>query len=67
MLEFGRGDLLPVPCRHCGNFLKFRVDEGSFARRCDSCGKTTIITCRRREGEWTITTAPDGALTRKPC
>ena len=67
MVEIERGGTVPVPCRSCGKFLKFRVEEGTSHRRCESCNRSTIITCRRRDNRWVILTAPDGALSRKPC
>jgi predicted RNA-binding Zn-ribbon protein involved in translation (DUF1610 family) len=55
--EIERGQSLPVPCRHCGRFIDFKVDESQVVLSCPACGKQTSVTCRRKGADWVLTTA----------
>lgn len=66
--EIDRGTSLPIPCRHCGKFQPFRVEEVSVTLQCGACGKSTTVACRRKGADWIITTArvPNGNTVRRP-
>ena len=56
--DFDRGSTLPIPCRHCGRFIPFRVEEGTSSIACTGCGRVTAVTVKRKGSEWIITSSP---------
>jgi len=64
--EIEKGSPLPIPCRHCGRFMDFKIDECQVVLACAGCGKQTSVTCRRKGADWVITTArvPASAVKR---
>lgn len=55
--DFQAGDLVPLPCRHCGRTLiSFAMKDGAHDVRCARCGRATRATVYREGERWRVKT-----------